>query len=526
MTHRTRSIALTSAGVVLSAVTLLAGAASFESKARADGKSDKAGNTDKIITTAEQPAAHLSSSGRALADELSLAFEQAASAVAPSVVAVVSEKSITRMTQSQRGGSPFDDSPFGDLLRRFGVPDQQPAPRGDAPEGLQARGVGSGVIVRADGYVLTNNHVVEGASRVTVVLDDDRELDAQVIGTDPETDLAVIKVDARDLPAARLGDSSAARVGQWVIAVGNPFELRHTVTAGIISATGRSTVGLATYEDFIQTDASINPGNSGGALADLDGRVIGINTAISSPSGGNVGIGFAIPIDMAERVMADLIKDGSISRGYLALMPQDIEPDLAKALHLEGTKGALVADVTAGGPASKAGIETGDVIVAFAGQAVSDSKDLRNQVASAEPGSKVEVDLLRDGHKKTMSVSLGTRPGAQVASNERTPSGEPDRLSRFGFEATELTPDIAAEIGSEGQQGVVVSQVDPAGPAARAGLRRGDLIQRVGRDEVTTVGALRSSLAAASDEDVALLVRRGPGSLYLVLKPSEPAHGR
>jgi serine protease Do len=385
------------------------------------------------------------------------------------------------------------------------------------------RGVGSGVIVSSDGYVLTNNHVVEGATRVTVVLDDDRELEAQVIGTDPETDLAVVKVDATNLPAAQLGDSSSARVGQWVIAVGNPFELRHTVTAGIISATGRSTVGLATYEDFIQTDASINPGNSGGALADLDGRVIGINTAISSPSGGNVGIGFAIPIDMAERVMADLIDDGSISRGFLALIPQDLDPALAKAFGLESTDGALVADVTQEGPADRAGIESGDVIVAFDGEKVRDSNDLRNRVAAVEPGAEIAVDLLRDGKKKTVKVELGTRPGAQTASMDRSERGERDQLQSYGLRALDLTPELAEQTGYTGLTGVLIAEVDPAGTAARAGLRRGDLIQRVGRSEVTSVAELGKILAAnaKAQGDIALLVRRGQGSVYLALPAIE-----
>jgi serine protease Do len=284
-----------------------------------------------------QTAADLAK-GRELAGQLSEVFESASKKLSPSVVPIFSEAEV-QVASPFGSGDPFGQLFGDDFMRRFF----------GTPQGGQkrtVRGLGSGVIVSSDGYILTNNHVVHGADKLTVIVGDEKKYPAKVIGTDPQTDVALIKIDAKDLQAANLGNSDDVRVGQWVIAVGNPFQLLHTVTAGIISATGRSSVGLATYEDFMQTDASINPGNSGGALADLDGNVIGINTAISSPSGGSVGIGFAIPINMAKSVMEDLKSKGQVTRGYLAVIPQDIDDDLAKALKLKDTEGALIGDVS------------------------------------------------------------------------------------------------------------------------------------------------------------------------------------
>ena len=294
------------------------------------------------------------------------------------------------------------------------------------------------MIVSKDGYILTNNHVVDGADKLTVILQDKQKYTAKVVGRDPQTDVAVIKIDAKDLPVAELGNSDQARVGQWVIAVGNPFQLMHTVTAGIISAKGRSSVNLADYEDFIQTDASINPGNSGGALADLDGNVIGINTAIFSPSGagGNVGIGFAIPINMAKSVMHQLVTKGKVTRGFLGLLPQDIDEGLARAMNLKDTKGCLVGDVNSGGPADKAGIKHGDVITTFNGVPVENAVQLRNLVAEAEPGSKASVSVLRDGSGKEFTVELGERPKNLAAGNGKESAPE----EKIGREVRTIGP--------------------------------------------------------------------------------------
>ena len=302
---------------------------------------------------------------------------------------------------------------FGDdfFKRFFGTPAQA--------QKKTVRSLGSGVIVSPDGHILTNNHVVAGADKLTVILKDKTRYEAKVVGTDPLTDVAVIKIAAENLPAAVLGDSDAVRVGQWVIAVGNPFALMRTVTHGIISATGRSSVGLAAYEDFIQTDAPINPGNSGGALADLDGNVIAINSAISSPSGGNVGLGFAIPINMAKSIMAELLSKGRVIRGFLGLTAQDIDESLVKPLGLKDAEGALVSDVSRTSPADLARIRPGDVIVEFDGKTVESSTDIHNWAAATAPGTRVKIGLLRDGERVDVYATLGERPAAEGAGRAR-----------------------------------------------------------------------------------------------------------
>jgi serine protease Do len=442
---------------------------------------------------------------RVLADQLSAVFEAASDRVSPSVVAIFSEQTV-----DVAANDPFHDFFQDPFFRRFfGGP--------GAPGGKETvRGLGSGVIVSPDGYILTNNHVVQGASKLTVALSDKKRLDAKIVGTDPQTDVAVIKVDAEGLPAATLGDSDNVHVGQWVIAVGNPFQLMHTVTAGIISAKGRSSVGLADYEDFIQTDASINPGNSGGALADLDGNVVAINTAISSPSGGNVGIGFAIPIKMARNVMDTLIKKGHVSRGYLGLMLQQVDDKLAKALHLAKAEGVIVSDVNAGGPADRAGIRTGDVILSFDGKPVNDIVELRNAVAQMAPGTSVHLGLIREGKKMDVVTTLGERPqeGAEAApggEGSQTTSGE------LGLAVQDLTPSIASQLGyDENLRGALVADVEGGSVADEAGLRRGDVIVGVNRQPIRSAADLAAAIKGAkSGDSIAMLVRRGQGSFYV-----------
>lgn len=445
--------------------------------------------------------------------QISAAFEQASTKISPSVVSIFAEQVVQVESPFGMPDDAFKDFFGEDLFKRF-FGFQQPR-----EEKRTVRSLGSGVIVTKDGYILTNNHVVEKAEKLSVVVGDKKKYEAKIIGTDPPTDVAVIKINANNLPVASLGNSDEVKIGQWVIAVGNPFQLMHTVTAGIISAKGRSSVGLADYEDFIQTDASINPGNSGGALADLNGNVIGINTAITSPSGGNIGIGFAIPINMARQVMSTLMSEGKISRGYLAIIPEDIDEDLAKALKLKSTEGSLVADVTPGGPADRAGIKRGDVIIEFNGKKVKDSTQLRNMVADIAPGKSVDMTLIRNGKEVRAKVRLGERPkGPEEATpSERQP--EEQTSKKLGVNIQTLTPDLAEQLGYKNAKGVVITDVEPGSPADDAGLQRGDLIQEVNRKEVQTAQDFEKQLKELKSGDVvALLVRRGDVTFFVAVK--------
>ena len=431
----------------------------------------------------DPPANQAATHGRALLKEFSAAFEEAAARVNPSVVPIYSETT-TKMK------SPFDEY-FGDQFFHHFF--------GNRPNNSQrqtVKSLGSGVIVSHDGYILTNNHVVDGADKLTVELKDKRKYTAKVIGRDPQSDIAVIKITATDLPAATLGNSDSARVGEWVIAVGNPFELMHSVTAGIISAKGRSQENLAAYEDFIQTDASINPGNSGGALADLDGNVIGINTAIYSPSGtGNIGIGFAIPINMAKSVMNSLIEHGKVSRGYLGLIPQDIDEGLAKGLNLKTTEGVLVGDVSSGAPAEKAGVKRGDIITQINGTKVTSASQLRKTIAEDAPGSSAALAITREGKQLDITVKLGERPndaGSTKSGDEN--SGGEQTTEKLGLAVEALTSRSADELGYKGDQGVVVTSVNPGTPAEEAGLQRGDLIKEVDRKPIGNVDEFKKAV--------------------------------
>jgi serine protease Do len=472
------------------------------------------GGSAATAATPQAPAPAVQA--RAALDAMSQAFETAAAKVSPSVVSIFAEKVVQADNQLGMPDDAFRDF-FGDQFFRrfFGDPSQGGGQR------RTVRGLGSGVIVSPDGLILTNNHVVEKADKLSVVVGDSKKsYPAKVIGTDPATDVAVIRINAKDLPAAALGDSDGVRVGEWVLAVGNPFELMHSVTAGIISAKGRSSVGLADYEDFIQTDASINPGNSGGALADLDGRVVGINTAITTgPSGGSVGIGFAIPINMARKVMDTLVAKGEVVRGYLGVTLQPIDENMAQALELKGTEGALVGDVVAGGPAAKAGIERGDVVLSVDGNAIRDSVEVRNLVADGRPGETMTVGLLRDGKRLDRKVVLGERPrernGEESGGDRQAGSSQ----QKLGLAVRDLTPDIAQQLGYKNQTGAVVAEVVPGSPADDAGLQAGDLIQAVNRVPVRSARDLeRIAHGLRAGDAVALLVRRGDGTLFLSLK--------
>ncbi len=445
---------------------------------------------------------------RALLDQFSSAFEEASAKVNKSVVTIFSEQ-VTKVENPFAGQDPFGGMFGNDFFKHFfNMPHEQKQ---------TVHALGSGVIISKDGYILTNNHVVEHADKLTVTLENKKKYTAKVIGTDPQSDIAVIKIDANDLPVATLANSDSVRVGQWVIAVGNPFGLMHTVTAGIISAKGRSSVGITTYEDFIQTDASINPGNSGGALADLDGNVVGINTAIASNTGNNAGVGFAIPINMAKSIMKELVKNGKVTRGYLGIALQDIDDNLAKALKLKTTEGALVGDVTPGTPAEKAGVKRGDIITAFDGTKIDNSLTLRNLVAATEPGTDTKLTVIRNGKETTLTVTLGERPKNLGIAASSSP--EQSTSKDLGLTIQNLTDDLAQQLGYKGDHGVVITDVKAGSPAEDAGLQKNDLIKQVNQKDVNNVGEFETIVKDLKKGDVAaLLVRRGQNTFFVAIQ--------
>ena len=411
--------------------------------------------------------------------DASLSFSPIVKRVTPSVVKVVTRERAKEMQVD--GGSPLDDPDLRQFFGPFfgGRGGQRRIVR-QPPE----MGLGSGVIVSGDGYILTNSHVVDDAESLKVTLSDGRILTAKVIGKDQKSDIAVIKVEARDLPALTFADSDDIQVGDRVLAVGNPFGIGETVTSGIISGTGRSGATGLDYEDFIQTDAAINPGNSGGALVDMQGRLIGLNTAILSRSGGFQGIGFAIPANLARHVVDSLVKSGKVVRGYLGVTIQDISPDLADQFQLKSNSGAVVADVKPDNPAANAGLKSGDVILEFEGKPVKDSRQLKFAVAAAEPGQKVKLGYLRDGKNETATVTIGEVLGEKhsVTSSSNNDNGVLD-----GVEVADLDAAARQEFEVPARMhGAVVSNVDPSSPAAEAGLAPGDVIQEINHQPVRT----------------------------------------
>jgi serine protease Do len=462
-------------------------------------------------------------------DAFSKTFRAVAKYVNPSVVHI-------RVSKEVPGGAIGGQAPE-DLLRRFfgegggfgedggsDGDDETPAPRRRGRAVQQAEG--SGVIVSEDGLVLTNNHVVAGADKIEVTLGDGRALAASVVGTDPRTDLAVVRVPAKDLPAAELGKSAELEVGDWVIAIGSPFGLEHTVTAGIVSGLGRQgVVNPQNYENFIQTDAAINPGNSGGPLVNLRGQVVGINTAIASRTGGFMGIGFAIPIDLAKKIADQLGTAGRVSRGYLGVGIQDLSPELARRFGLDGrTAGALVGGVVPKGPADEAGLAAGDVITAWNGQRVATTQELRNIVADTRPGSEARVTYVRGGKEAEARVKVGELPEQEAASGGRTPRGRGGAREstgeRVGVTVHELDAAIARELGlPRDVKGVVVWAVDPASAAAGAGLRRGDVIEEVNRQPTSDLDSFDAAMKGARLADGILFrVRRGDFSSFVMIR--------
>jgi serine protease Do len=423
------------------------------------------------------------------------------------VVVNISTTQVSESRGEPEFGSPFgDEDPFNDFWRRFFG---GPVPRGPQRQ----RSLGSGFIIDPDGSILTNNHVVENAQKIVVKLSDDEEFEAKVVGRDSKTDIAVIKISAKNsLPAASLGDSDRLEVGEWVVAIGNPFGLDSTVTSGIVSAKGRH-IGQGPYDNFIQTDASINPGNSGGPLINLRGEVIGINSAIFSRTGGNMGIGFAIPINLAKELLPQLRGKGKVTRGYLGVLIQKVTPEIAESLGMDRGYGALVANVSKDGPAEKAGVKVGDVIVEFDGKEIKDSGDLPIIVARTAVDKKVSMKVLRDKKAVTLSVSVG-----ELKDEEKVASA-PEK-GELGMTVQKLTPQIAESLGLEKTDGVVVTAVEPGSSADEAGIRRGDVIVEVDRKPVRGVEDYRKAIGASrKGRGVLFLVRRGDSTLFLALKP-------
>ncbi|MFD1795692.1 DegQ family serine endoprotease [Paracoccus aurantiacus] len=440
--------------------------------------------------------------------------------VSPAVVNI----NTTSVIEQPTGPVFPEGSPFSDLFREFGfpTPDQgQGDPRfgGRGQQQAQrANALGSGFVISDDGYIVTNNHVIEGADEIEIEFKDGARRKAEVVGTDKQTDIALLKVDATDLPYVGFGNSDDARVGDWVLALGNPLGQGFSASTGIVSARGRALTG--TYDDFIQTDASINRGNSGGPLFNMDGEVIGVNTAILSPNGGSIGIGFSMASNVVGNVVQQLREFGETRRGWLGVKIQRVTPEIAESLGLDNENGAMVTDVP-DGPAADAGVKSGDVIVSFDGNDITDDRDLVARVAQAPIGEKVDVTVLRDGKSEDLQVTLGRRETAEgTASDEQSAPAETSD-DTLGMQLQTLTPEIAAELGMSGdQQGLVVREVDPSSDAADKGLSQGDVITEAGQQAVNSVSDLRDRITEAKDagrKSLLLMIRRGGEPRFVAL---------
>ena len=498
----------------ITSVALLAlavGAAGWITTSRAERQADNKKEVPVVVNNA--PVSRN--------DKLTLSFAPVVKAAAPSVVNIYTTKTV-RNRMPEMFSDPLFRRFFGD---QFGRGERQ-------PKTFKERSLGSGVIVTKDGYILTNNHVVDGADEIKVALVKDRkEYTAKVVGRDPKTDIALLKIDAKDLSYVTLADSDKLEVGDVVLAIGNPFGLGQTVTMGIISATGRGGMGIEDYEDFIQTDAAINPGNSGGALVDAEGRLIGINTAILSRSGGNQGVGFAVPINLARGIMDQLMKTGKVVRGYLGVSIQDLTPELARQFNVPESGGALVGGVTPNSAAAAAGLKNGDIITEFNGKPVVDSRNLKLMVAHVAPGGKATVKVLRDGKSKEMTVTLKEMPDDNLASRGGQDQAPGDDEVLKGVEVGDIDQAARSQLNLPADlKGAVVLNVDPNSASYEAGLRQGDIIQEINRKPVTKAeDAVELSQNVKSRKVLIRVWSRG-GSRYVVIDESkeskEPSESR
>lgn len=459
-----------------------------------------------IVTIVWTAAPAAADDGIATLRETSKAFTEVAKNAVPAVVSVRVEKTITEQ------GSTYFYSPFDDeFFERFFGPRYRPRVE---PRKRQQVGQGSGFIISEDGYILTNNHVVGEADKIVVTLRDGKEHQAKLVGTDPGSDVALIKIDAEKLPTIELGDSDALEIGEWVIAVGSPFGLQATVTVGVVSAKSRG-VGITQYEDFIQTDAAINPGNSGGPLLNVDGKAVGINTAIFSQSGRYVGIGFAIPVNMAKSILNQLKETGKVTRGYLGIImhPEKISSDLAEAFGLKSTNGVLITEVVPDSPAEKAGLERRDVIIKMNDQNVEDWQSFRNAIAMLKPGTRIDLTVVRDGKQKKATVEIGALDESELAMG-----GASSRVNKLGVQVQELTEELAQRFGYGRAKGVIVTEVAQDSPADRAGITPGILIMSVNRRDVTTVEEFNKAVEEfGKTGKLVLLVRNERFAQYVVV---------
>ncbi len=468
----------------------------------------------ELIRSAAATTPLVPNSPRLVSGNQQFSFADLVERVSPAVVSVQAD--VERGMQPS--AAPDIPAPFREFFRRFDGPMGPNGRNFRAPQNFRTQASGSGFIVDASGYIVTNNHVVEAAGKITVKLSDGRELEAKLIGSDKDTDVALLKVEASNLPAVALGDDRRLRVGDWVVAVGNPFGLGGTVTAGIVSSIGRD-IGNGPYTDYIQIDAPINRGNSGGPTFDISGRVVGMNTAIYSPSGGSVGIGFAVPASTIQSVVDQLRTTGSVDRGWLGVQIQDFTPELAASMNLKDTRGAIVAEVVDGSPAQRAGFVQGDVVVAVNGTDVVDSKVLTRQVAALKAGQTASFTVLRDGARRSLTATIERRDPERLASSDQSPSAQPSAL---GMSLMPINPAVRQQYELDGDiSGVLVASVDPNGEAARKGLRAGDVIKRVGSRPVQ----LPSDVARGVDEakrmgreTVAVLVTGNEGERFIALR--------